>query len=476
MWWRNPWLRQRRKLLGLAIFDSLLIIAAYNGLFLRLFHKWAGLTTTVGVLIALWVGASYLLGRYSHQELRQRDSRRRLFSTLAVALLVLATVVVVLNWGLRLQDPRTFRRFLLPLLASVTSVSAIAQAWLLKRQQQQQKRAFLIIGEAAILDILRHELIRDFVPRELSLAYLPTDESPLRSHGSPPFDTDLLDGDYSGIAVSETAQIDDLFVQKLLAKRSSGTTIYGLVNWTEQHLQRVPPELFSSRWLVQAEGFELQPGRWGWRLKRLGDVAVASLLLLLSAPLIALSALLIRLEDGGPILYSQERTGLYGDIIRVWKLRTMTPQAEVAGAQWASRGDHRITRIGHWLRKLRIDELPQLIAVLKGEMSLIGPRPERPEIELDLEKQIPHYRTRHWLRPGLSGWAQVCYPYGASIEDSRMKLSYDIFYLRNANLMLDLLILIKTLRLVSRGQGAVPQSMAAPSLGMLSTPGLDRSR
>jgi exopolysaccharide biosynthesis polyprenyl glycosylphosphotransferase len=475
MWWRNPWLRQRRKLLGLAIFDSLLIIAAYNGLFLRLFHKWAGLTTTVGVLIALWVGTSYLLGRYSHQELRQRDSRRRLFSTLAVALLVLATVVVVLNWGLRLQDPRTFRRFLLPLLASVTFVSAIAQAWLLKRQQQQ-KRSFLIIGEAAILDILRHELIRDFVPRELSLAYLPTDESPLRSHGSSPFDTNLLDGDYSGIAVSETAQIDDLFVQKLLAKRSSGTTIYGLVNWTEQHLQRVPPELFSSRWLVQAEGFELQPGRWGWRLKRLGDVAVASLLLLLSAPLIALSALLIRLEDGGPILYSQERTGLYGDIIRVWKLRTMTPQAEVAGAQWASRGDHRITRIGHWLRKLRIDELPQLIAVLKGEMSLIGPRPERPEIEIDLEKQIPHYRTRHWLRPGLSGWAQVCYPYGASTEDSRMKLSYDIFYLRNANLMLDLLILIKTLRLVSRGQGAVPQSMAAPSLGMLSTPGLDRSR
>jgi exopolysaccharide biosynthesis polyprenyl glycosylphosphotransferase len=475
MWWRNPWLQQRRKLLGLAIFDSLLIFAAYNGLFLRLFHQWAGLTTTVGVLIALWVGASYLLGRYSHQELRQRDSRRRLFSTLAVALLVLATVVVVVNWGLKAEDPRTFRRFLLPLLASVTFASAIAQAWLLKRQKQQQ-RSFLLVGEVAILAILRHELNRDFVPRELSLSYLPTDESPLRPNGSSPFDVSLLDGDYSGIAVSETAQIDDLFVQRLLAKRSSGTTIYGLVNWTEQHLQRVPPELFSSRWLVQAEGFELQPGRWGWRLKRLGDVAVAGLLLLLTSPLIALSALLIRLEDGGPILYSQERTGLYGDIIRIWKLRTMTPQAEVAGAQWASRGDHRITRIGHWLRKLRIDELPQLIAVLKGEMSLIGPRPERPEIELDLEKQIPHYRTRHWLRPGLSGWAQVCYPYGASIEDSRMKLSYDIFYLRNANLMLDLLILIKTFRLVSRGQGAVPQSIAAPSLGALSTPGMDRSR
>ena len=461
-------------LLGLAIFDGLLIFAAYNGLFLRLFHQWPGLTTSLVVLIALWVGASYLLGRYSHHEPRQRDSRRRLFSTLAVALLVLATVVIVVNWGLRMQDPRTFRRFLLPLLASVTFVSAIAQAWLLQKQQQQQ-RSFLIIGEVAVLDIVRHELKRDSVDSELSLTYLPTDDPSLHPQGFLRFDAELLNGELNGIAVSETAQIDDVFVQQLLSQRSSGTTIYSLVNWAEQHLQRVPPELFSSRWLVQAEGFELQPGRWGWRLKRLGDLSVAGLLLLMSAPLIALTALLIRLEDGGPILYSQARTGLYGDIIRIWKLRTMTPQAEAAGAQWASRGDHRITRIGHWLRKLRIDELPQLIAVLKGEMSLIGPRPERPEIELDLEEQIPHYRTRHWVRPGLSGWAQVCYPYGASIEDSRMKLSYDIFYLRNANLMLDLLILIKTLRLVSLGQGAVPQTIVAPTPSAVTKPDLDHA-
>ena len=461
-------------LLGLAIFDGLLIFAAYNGLFLRLFHQWPGLTTSLVVLIALWVGASYLLGRYSHHEPRQRDSRRRLFSTLAVALLVLATVVIVVNWGLRMQDPRTFRRFLLPLLASVTFVSAIAQAWLLQKQQQQQ-RSFLIIGEVAVLDIVRHELKRDSVDSELSLTYLPTDDPSLHPQGLLRFDAELLNGELNGIAVSETAQIDDVFVQQLLSQRSSGTTIYSLVNWAEQHLQRVPPELFSSRWLVQAEGFELQPGRWGWRLKRLGDLSVAGLLLLMSAPLIALTALLIRLEDGGPILYSQARTGLYGDIIRIWKLRTMTPQAEAAGAQWASRGDHRITRIGHWLRKLRIDELPQLIAVLKGEMSLIGPRPERPEIELDLEEQIPHYRTRHWVRPGLSGWAQVCYPYGASIEDSRMKLSYDIFYLRNANLMLDLLILIKTLRLVSLGQGAVPQTIVAPTPSAVTKPDLDHA-
>jgi exopolysaccharide biosynthesis polyprenyl glycosylphosphotransferase len=475
MWWRTPWLRQRRLLLGLAIVDGLLIIAAYNGLFLRLFHRWPGFTNSVAVLIALWVGASYLLGRYSRIELGQRDSRlRRLVSTLAVALLVLAIVVIVLNWGLKVEDPRTFRRFLLPLLGSVTFFSAMAQAWLV--QQQRQRRSFLIIGEAPLLDVLRQELIRDVVNRELSLVYCSTDSSEAGSDRAFQLDENLIKGEFDGIAVSETAKLDDIILQKLLAQRMSGTSICELVNWAERHLQRVPPELFSSRWLVQAEGFELQPGRWGWRLKRLGDVVVAGLLLLLTSPLIALTALLIRLEDHGPIFYGQERTGLYGTIIKVWKLRTMRPQAELTGAQWASRDDPRITRIGTWLRKSRIDELPQLISVLKGEMSLIGPRPERPEIELDLEEQIPHYRTRHWVRPGLSGWAQVCYPYGASIDDSRMKLSYDIFYLRNANLMLDLLILIKTLRLVSWGRGSSPQSIDASRPNEDSKPGQDPLR
>jgi lipopolysaccharide/colanic/teichoic acid biosynthesis glycosyltransferase len=173
------------------------------------------------------------------------------------------------------------------------------------------------------------------------------------------------------------------------------------------------------------------------------------------------AALLIRLEDRGPVFYSQERTGLYGSPIRVWKLRTMRVGAEAHGARWASRNDPRITRVGVWLRRLRLDELPQLVSVLMGDMSLIGPRPERPELEETLERQIPHYRVRHWVRPGLSGWAQVCYPYGASVEDSRMKLSYDLYYLRNASLMLDILILIKTIRLVAGARGAQPEGQPA---------------
>jgi lipopolysaccharide/colanic/teichoic acid biosynthesis glycosyltransferase len=170
----------------------------------------------------------------------------------------------------------------------------------------------------------------------------------------------------------------------------------------------------------------------------------------------AMAALAIKLEDGGPIFYRQTRSGLYGQPFTIWKLRSMCVDSERHGARWAKQNDNRITRIGTVLRRTRLDELPQLLSVLKGDMSLIGPRPERPEIEGMLENQIAHYRIRHWIRPGLSGWAQVCFPYGASLADSRMKLSYDLFYLRNAGLLLDLLILIKTIKLVCRAQGAVP--------------------
>jgi len=464
---------------SLAVFDAALLIATYNVLFLRQFGDLPGITRSVWGLLILWLGFSYLLGRYSRDEkVRRGNLRRRLLLTMAVAFVVVAVVVLVLNWALRAQDPRTFRSFLIPLITAVTSGSALAQAWVFRKQHY--RRSFLLVGEEYLLDILKNELSQSRVSREILLTFCPTDSS---ANGA---STPWLDGwlqktqermdfatsgdssipEFDGIAISDSAILDDRLLQQLLGLRIGGTSVSSLMLWAEHHLQRVPPELFTSRWLVQAEGFELQPGRLGWRIKRLGDLLVASVLLLLASPLIALAALLIIMEDGRPVFYSQERTGLFGDIIRIWKLRTMHTQAEAVGAQWAKRNDPRITKIGAWLRKTRIDELPQLISVLKGEMSLIGPRPERPEIELDLEERIPHYRCRHWVRPGLSGWAQVCYPYGASFADSRMKLSYDIFYLRNANLFLDAFILIKTIRLVFRAEGAVPAPPPTPATSL----------
>jgi exopolysaccharide biosynthesis polyprenyl glycosylphosphotransferase len=436
-------------LLALALADTGLLIVFYNLFFWRRFQQWVGITPSVAILILLWVGSSYLLGRYSSPEQDQQDSKRkRLVTTAIVPLLVLTCVVVVVSWGLKVEDPRTFRSFLLPLLGTVFAGSALGQIWITNWRQTGQR--WLLVGDGEELDILRRELGSESHTHQLLFC----DGNDLEALNLP--ETDIIDA----IAVSESARLDDALLQDLLARRGSGSSICSLVVWAEQHLQRVPPELFSSRWLVQAEGFELQPGRWGWRLKRLGDLVVASGLLLLTAPLLLAAAALIRLEDGGPIFYGQQRTGLYGERILIWKLRSMRQNAERSGARWASRNDARITTVGNWLRRLRIDELPQLVSVLSGDMSLIGPRPERPELELDLEEKIPHYRVRHWVRPGLSGWAQVCYPYGASIEDSRMKLSYDLYYLRNANLMLDFLILIKTLRLVARGQGAVPQQLS----------------
>ena len=436
-------------LLALALADTGLLIVFYNLFFWRRFHQWVGITPSVAILILLWVGSSYLLGRYSSPEQGQQDSKRkRLVTTAIVPLLVLTCVVVVVSWGLKVEDPRTFRSFLLPLLGTVFAGSALGQIWITNWRQTGQR--WLLVGDGEELDILRRELGSESHTHQLLFC----DGDDLGALNLP--EADNIDA----IAVSESARLDDSLLQDLLARRGSGSSICSLVVWAEQHLQRVPPELFSSRWLVQAEGFELQPGRWGWRLKRLGDLVVASGLLLLTAPLLLAAAALIRLEDGGPIFYGQQRTGLYGERILIWKLRSMRQNAERSGARWASRNDARITTVGNWLRRLRIDELPQLVSVLSGDMSLIGPRPERPELELDLEEKIPHYRVRHWVRPGLSGWAQVCYPYGASIEDSRMKLSYDLYYLRNANLMLDFLILIKTLRLVARGQGAVPQQLS----------------
>ena len=163
------------------------------------------------------------------------------------------------------------------------------------------------------------------------------------------------------------------------------------------------------------------------------------------------------MEDKGPVFYSQERTGLYGKNFKIVKLRSMKINSEKEGPVWAKLKDPRITKVGKFLRKSRIDELPQLWSVVKGEMSLIGPRPERPEIEEFLVKEIPFYNYRNTIRPGLSGWAQVNYRYGSSIQDSKRKFSYEVFYLRNYSFLLDFLIFFKTLKLVINMEGSNPR-------------------
>lgn len=226
--------------------------------------------------------------------------------------------------------------------------------------------------------------------------------------------------------------------------------------WCEQYLNRIPIEYLNSdevnkhNWFIEFDSFN-------WRLKRFGDVILSFLLMIITIPLIAIFSLLIYLEDRGPAFYSQIRTGINGKEFKITKLRTMKHNSEKFGPVWATKNDKRITKIGSFLRKTRMDELPQLASVLIGDMSLIGPRPERPEIEISLKKNIPFYEMREVIKPGLSGWAQVNYPYGASIQDSKIKFSYELFYIINQSFWLDLLIFIKTIKLIITMKGAKPK-------------------
>jgi exopolysaccharide biosynthesis polyprenyl glycosylphosphotransferase len=221
----------------------------------------------------------------------------------------------------------------------------------------------------------------------------------------------------------------------------------------EQHLGRVDLDSLTVPTLLFADGFA--NARLSNAAKRVLDTAVALLLLLLTLPLMIITAVLVRLDSPGPVLYRQTRVGLHGETFTLLKFRSMAIDAEAGGApRWATQQDPRITRVGNIIRPMRIDELPQLINVLRGEMSLIGPRPERPQFVDELARIIPFYRERAYVKPGITGWAQVNFPYGASVEDAVQKLSYDLYYVKNRSLLLDLLILLATIRVILFREGA----------------------
>ncbi|WP_340265106.1 TIGR03013 family XrtA/PEP-CTERM system glycosyltransferase [Sphingobium mellinum] len=240
----------------------------------------------------------------------------------------------------------------------------------------------------------------------------------------------------------------------LLRIKTTGVHVNEMSTFLERETGRVDLDSVNPSWLIFSDGFSA-----GRRIssfaKRLFDIVASSILLLLTGPVILLAAILVKLDSKGPAFYRQQRVGLYGEEFWILKLRTMRQDAEISGqAVWAEKDDPRITRLGYWLRKLRIDELPQTWTVLKGEMSFVGPRPERRQFVDDLEQHLRYYAERHMVKPGITGWAQINYPYGASVEDSRNKLEYDLYYAKNYTPFLDLLILIQTLRVILWPEGA----------------------
>ncbi len=242
-------------------------------------------------------------------------------------------------------------------------------------------------------------------------------------------------------------------MQELVLCRTQGVEILDLAGFYERANAEVPIDSLKASWLVYGSGFVQGAARRA--AKRSFDILVSGLLLVLAAPVMVLAAICIKLDSPGPVIYRQERVGLRGRTFWCLKFRSMRIDAEKDGvARWATKNDSRVTRVGAFMRKARIDELPQLLSVLGGDMSMVGPRPERPSFVSQLRENIPYYDLRHGIKPGLTGWAQVRYSYGASIEDARRKHQFDLYYVKNNSIWLDFIVLLETVTVVLFREGA----------------------
>jgi len=434
------WLRHRQQLLFTAAVDAIFIVIAVPLISeARHGEQLNSATQTIGLicsyLILGWLFGSYSLLRWPKLKWNQLVQRVGLS---ALATLVLALTLGWLSKTTPLQLPLLQRGNIGPLMLSTAFASALFRA-LLHRLQTQRSNTYQILVDQSEKDQVEAEWLRNNrqAPNIITfdlLAILLTTPGELLAI-SP--------------IIQKTKDLEPVFQKALVQK----TRLLSLAQLAEEELQRIPAHWLDES-IVQLSG--LANGRAigiNSQLKRLADLILGISLILSAAIILLPIAIAIYWHDRGPIFYSQIRTGLFGESFTIYKLRTMKQTAEENGAQWSKPGDKRITPIGKWLRRSRLDELPQLLNIIKGEMSFIGPRPERPELEHDLEANIPHYRLRHLVRPGLSGWAQVNMAYTSTLEDAKLKLSYDLYYLKNNSFWLDLLILAKTFKTVLKGAG-----------------------
>lgn len=266
----------------------------------------------------------------------------------------------------------------------------------------------------------------------------------------------IIDHDVSEIVIANDQRRGTLPVNVLFNARLKGIKVTDLLDFIERELGQILVDLMYPSWVIYSNGFQ-SPQIFRKVADYWINVALAMILLLFAWPFMLATALIIYIDDGfrtgAGVLYRQTRVGKDGALFDILKFRSMRPDAEKDGAKWASKNDNRVTAVGAFIRKFRLDELPQLLNILKGEMSFIGPRPERPQFVEQLVKDLPYYDQRHNVKPGLAGWAQLKYPYGASVNDSLEKLKYDLYYVKHQSLLLDLLILVRTVEIVLFGKG-----------------------
>ena len=245
---------------------------------------------------------------------------------------------------------------------------------------------------------------------------------------------------------------DHKLVEQLLKYKLQGLQYYHYIDFYEVFERKLPVAHLDQKWFLENSGFEIYHNNFNLKLKRLFDIAFSLIIGITVLPIIAISAVIVKLESKGPIFFIQERIG-EGNLPFKIKFRSMTTDAEKDGPQWATKNDNRVTKWGKIMRATRIDELPQLWNVIRGEMSFVGPRPEREFFIQQLEQEMPYYNLRHTVKPGLTGWAQVMYPYGASVEDAYNKLQYDLYYIKHNNTIFDIMVILKTINIVVFGKG-----------------------
>ena len=409
-----------------------------------------------GVIFALIVQLGMIaVGVYSPEALQSRRfALLRLLAAVSLAIILLATLYFVFP-GIALW--RSNLAYAMPLAIVLPMVVRVLLSSLLG--SESFRRRILVLGSgqraARLADLARQQgsgfvvvgyvTMTDNVPLVPSAIHRSAIDN-LSDH------VVMLNASEVVLAIEERRKA--LPLADLLRIKTTGVHVNDFSSFLERETGRVDLATVNPSWFIFSDGFTA-----GQRLtkvaKRLFDLLASLLVLLLMAPVLLIAAVAIKLESKGPVFYRQARVGLYGEPYIIYKLRSMRQDAEVKGkAVWAVENDPRITRVGRFIRMTRIDEVPQAWNVLKGEMSFVGPRPERPQFVAELEAEIPYYAERHMVKPGLTGWAQINYPYGASVEDARAKLEYDLYYAKNYTPFLDVLILLQTLRVVLWPDGA----------------------
>ena len=422
----------------------LCVLAAY---WLRL-NEFFEPSTPFFLFLAISIFCLFIFDSYS-KEPSNRALRPVIKSIIAIMVSLLITLVCIYLIG-RNEFTPLYGRGTLPVSFAFYTIFCASTRYFITRRNTHSKRShWLYIGNESGASWLKQENKKHINRGRIKFEIINTSNfgESLENH---------LDNQnkhkWQNIIIHDFSALPNDIQQKLIEKKTKGWPILSFSEFVSKTWTKIPILHIEDQWIMDNDGFAILNDKINIHCKKLFDMITAIVMLILVAPIMLIVAILIPLDSKGSIFFNQKRVGLHGQFFKVYKFRTMTDSVE-STAKWAQKNDARITRLGMTLRKFRLDELPQIFNVLKGDMSFIGPRPEQPEFVEQLRKEIPYYDLRHTVKPGITGWAQVVYQYGASVEQSREKLEYDLFYVKNQSMMLDALIVAKTCKTIIYAQG-----------------------